>query len=200
LTEAVVVICPNPKCKKEIEESILLTIHSVTPPKQYEACPYCFTKLEQEPPVEQEIVSEPTTVEHEEVIEETEETTSNTSVNTVLEKVKDSGPTFLQKVKALIPNSNGSQKKKQKKTEETQTDPSIIEETEIEVKEEPRATSFTEKGMIEVPIIESSAKKENQSSGCPETFGYLAKRPKDAPIPQQCMLCPKIVECMLKLE
>jgi hypothetical protein len=197
LTEAVVVICPNPKCKKEIEESILLSILSVTPPKQYEACPYCFAKLEQEPLVEQEIVTEPTEVEHEEVIEDAEEATPNKSVKVVLEKVNDSDPSFFQKVKALISTSNKPQKKK---IEEPQTEPSIIEENEILVKEEPRAASFTEKETEEVPIIEPFAKKENQSSGCPETFGYLAKRPKDAPIPQQCMLCPKIVDCMLKLE
>jgi hypothetical protein len=202
LTEAVIIVCPNPKCKKEIEEPILLTILSVTPPKQYEACPYCFAKLEQETLVEMEIVSEPAEIEHKEVIEEAKEATSNESVNAVLENVNDSGSSFFQKVKALIPNSNRPQKKKQEKTEEPQTAPSIIEENEAVINEEPRAESFTEKETKEVPIIEPFAKKENQSdfSGCPETFGYLAKRPKDAPIPQQCMLCPKIVDCMLKLE
>ncbi len=199
MTEAVVVVCPNPKCKREIEEPILLTVLSVTPPKQYEACPYCFTKLEQEPFVEQEIVPEPIDIEHEEVMEEGEEATSNISVNAVLEKVKGSGPNFLKKVKALIPNSNGSQKNKTEKTEEPQAKPSIIEENVI--KEEPRSEIFfTEEETEEAPIIEASAEKENQSSGCPKTFGYLAKRPKDAPIPQQCMLCPKIVDCMLKLD
>jgi hypothetical protein len=201
LTEAVVVVCPNPKCQREIEEPILLTVLSVTPPKQYEACPYCFAKLEPEPPVEQEIVPEPTEVEHEEIMEEGEETTSNLSVNTVLEKVKGSGPKFLKKVKALIPNSNESQKQKQKKTEEPQTELSSIEENEDVIKEELGAeTFFTEEETEEAPIIEQSTEKEDQSSGCPQTFGYLAKRPKDAPIPQQCMLCPKIVDCMLKLD
>ncbi|MEJ2127191.1 MAG: hypothetical protein P8X84_06800, partial [Candidatus Bathyarchaeota archaeon] len=42
------VICPNPKCGKEIEESIILNVLSVNPPKQYEACPYCFSELEKE--------------------------------------------------------------------------------------------------------------------------------------------------------
>jgi hypothetical protein len=201
LTEAVVVVCPNPKCQREIEEPILLTVLSATPPKQYEACPYCFAKLEPEPPVEQEIVPEPTEVEHEEVIEEGEDATSNLSVNAVLEKVKGSGPKFLKRVKALIPNSNGSQKKKTEKTEEPQAEPSGIEENEDVIKEEPRAeTFFTEEETEEAPIIEQSAKKEDQSSGCPQTFGYLAKRPNDAPIPQQCMFCPKIVDCMLKLD
>jgi len=53
-----VVVCPNPKCRREIEEPILLTILSVTPPKEYEACPYCFANLEPEPKIEQKDVPE----------------------------------------------------------------------------------------------------------------------------------------------
>ena len=104
------VVCPNPKCRREIEEPILLTILSVTPPKEYEACPYCFANLEPEPPIEQKDVPEPT-VDQEEVMEEKEATPTIKSVNSVLEKVK-AGPRFLKKVKALIPGSNGSQKEK----------------------------------------------------------------------------------------
>lgn len=157
------VVCPNPKCRREIEEPILLTILSVTPPKEYEACPYCFANLEPEPTIEQKDVPEPT-VDQEEVMEEKEATPTIKSVNSVLEKVK-AGPRFLKKVKALIPGSNGSQKEKRRKTEELQAEP--------------------------------AAKKESGSSGCPQSFGYLANRPPETPIPQECLLCPKMVDCML---
>ena len=109
MTEAVVFLCPNPKCRREIEEPILLTVLSVTPPKQYEACPYCFAKLEQESPIEQEIGLEPIEVEHE-VMEEDEGAMSILVENTVPDKEKVSAPNFLQKVKALLPNSKGSKK------------------------------------------------------------------------------------------
>jgi len=180
--ESVVVVCPNPKCRREIEEPILLTILSVTSPKEYEACPYCFANLEPEPPIEQKDVPEPT-VDQEEVMEE-EATPTIKSVNSVLEKAKDSGPSFLKKVKALIPSSNWSQKEKRQKTEEPQAEPSGEEET----------------AMKEEPKTKPSAEKENGSSGCPQTFGYLANRPPETPIPQECLLCPKIVDCMLKTE
>ena len=36
-------------------------------------------------------------------------------------------------------------------------------------------------------------------SGCSYNFGYLANRPRDAPIPQECLTCQRIVDCMLKL-
>jgi hypothetical protein len=183
LTEALVIICPNPKCRKEVKEPIQLTVRSVNPTKQYEACPYCFAKLEAH--VEQEQQNTPELAEAEqEILEQDEESSSNQSVNSVLEKVKASGPNFLDRVKALIPKSNGSEKEKQENFEEHKAKPSNKEKKEME----------------EVPKIKPSAEKENHFSGCPQSFGFLAKRPKDTPIPQQCMLCPKIVDCMLKLD
>ena len=47
--------------------------------------------------------------------------------------------------------------------------------------------------------VKPSETKEKGPAGCPHYFGYLAQRPKDVPIPQECLICPKIVECMLKL-
>jgi hypothetical protein len=192
--ESVVVTCPNPKCRREIKEPILLTLLSVTPPKQYEACPYCFASLEPEPSIEQEDVSEP-------MVEQEEATSTIKSENSVLEKVKDSAPGFLQKVKALIPNSNGSQKEKMEKPEEPQAEPAAKKEEEKTTKEEPKTEPIAKEEPKEEPKeeteIESSDKKESESSGCPEHFGYLANRPPDAPIPPQCLVCPKMVDCML---
>ena len=206
------VVCPNPRCQREFEESILLTVLSVTPPKQYEACPYCFANLEQGSPIEQEAVTEPTIVQEEAIeTDEKEETAVNLSVNTVLEKVKDSSPSFLKKFKALIPSTSGLKKEKKEKTKEPQAEPVVKEEkapkeepkTEpIVKKEEPKEafqtdSSGKEETAKEESKTEESAKKEDGSSGCPETFGYLANRPKDVLIPQGCLTCPKMVDCIL---
>ena len=51
----------------------------------------------------------------------------------------------------------------------------------------------------EEPSAKPQEKEEKGSSECSHHFGYLANRPKDAPIPQECLTCPKIVDCMLKL-
>lgn len=194
MTEAVVFVCPNPKCGREIEEPIMLTILSVTPPKQYEACPYCLSKLDREAAAEQEN-AESDIAEPEEIMEE--ETTPSSDANSVLEKVKISAPQLLKKVKALIPNSNGSQNETIEKTEAPEATPSDKEET-LE-KEEPETETFVVyETSKETPEIEQSDEKESKSSGCcPQSFGYLATRAKDAPIPTECLLCPKIVDCML---
>ncbi len=195
------VVCPNPRCRREFEAPILLTVLSVTPPKQYDACPYCFAKLEQEPPIEQEAVPEPQ-VEQEEAIEtdEEEETAANQSVNTVLEKVNVSGPSFFKKFKALIPSTSRLKKEKKEKTKGPQAEPVVKEEKAP--KEEPKEafqtdSSGKEETSKEESKTEPSAKKESGSSGCPEAFGYLANRPKGVPIPQGCLICPKMVDCVL---
>jgi hypothetical protein len=209
--ESVVVICPNPKCRREIEEPILLTVFSVTPPKQYEACPYCFAKLEPEPSVEQNDVSEPV-IEEEEImgLEEEDEIEDDLSADSVLEKVKVSAPDFLKKVRALLPSSNGAKTETEEQLEEDEAevkDETVPEEEtedeDFDVLDEPEELTETElsdeeETAKEEPESEGSPEKECTSSGCPESFGYLSNRPSDAPIPPQCLLCPRIVECMLQ--
>ena len=203
--ESVVIVCPNPKCRREIEEPILLTILSVTPPKQYDACPYCFTSLEPEPTIEEEDVSEPT-------VEQEEATSTIKYENSVLEKVMDSAPRFLQKVKDLIPTSNGYQKEKREKPEKPRTEPTAKKEEEKPTKKEPetepvtkeeepeeetKTEAFVKEETKEAFRMEQDGKEEIEPSGCPEHFGYLANRPPDASIPPQCLVCPKMVDCVL---
>ena len=41
--------------------------------------------------------------------------------------------------------------------------------------------------------------KEKDPVDCPHNFGYLGSRAEGTPIPQECLICPRIVDCMLKL-
>ncbi len=50
----------------------------------------------------------------------------------------------------------------------------------------------------EEPAVVPLKKEEKGPSGCHHDLGYLARRPKDVPIPQECLVCSKIVDCMLK--
>jgi len=142
--ESGVIICPNPKCHREIEEPILLNNLSTTPAEQYYACPHCFIKLDANAENDEDI---------------TQESMSEPSLNPVLEKVLDAISTQPQK----------EEKEKEKKKKE------------------------------EEPPVKPPKKEEEGPSECPHNFGYLANRPKNAPIPQECLICPKIVDCMLKL-
>ncbi|MEJ2240706.1 MAG: hypothetical protein P8Y18_00980 [Candidatus Bathyarchaeota archaeon] len=202
LEESFVITCPNPKCRRQFKESIVLTINSVEPPKQYEACPFCFASLEIESPnnkentseqepqkvVVQEPILENETLKFEEFEENLDELTDED------QEKKDSGSGFFSKVKSLIPGSSGTKKDKKQKTEESETDLGILVEKEDRLKDkiEIKTPSKTE----EQKNIES-ANKQDANSGCPQSFGYLANRPKDEPIPQVCFVCPKMVDCML---
>jgi hypothetical protein len=49
------------------------------------------------------------------------------------------------------------------------------------------------------PSIKSdaAAQEEQFFSGCLHHFGYLSSRPRDSPIPQECILCQRLGDCMV---
>ena len=159
--ELLLIVCPNLKCRKEFKEPILLIIRSNTPPKQYQACPYCFVELEQIT-IKQREISE-AIIEKEGAIEPTMITVTDIPAKTVGEMDEDLGSTkFLKKFRSLISNNEASKKENKKEYKDN-----------------------------------SKVEKENGSKGCPETFGYLANRPKDVSFPQVCLTCLRMVDCML---
>ena len=45
--------------------------------------------------------------------------------------------------------------------------------------------------------VKKSKKKEIEESKCPYHFGYLKEKPKEVPIPEECLICPKMLDCMM---
>jgi hypothetical protein len=43
----------------------------------------------------------------------------------------------------------------------------------------------------------AAAQEERFFSGCLHHFGYLSSRPKESPIPQECILCQRLGDCMV---
>ena len=43
----------------------------------------------------------------------------------------------------------------------------------------------------------AAAQEERFFSGCLHHFGYLSSRPSDSPIPQECILCQRLGDCMV---
>ena len=138
--ESGVVICPNPKCHRKIEEPILLNNLSTTPAEQYCACPHCFIKLDEDAENREDV---------------TEESTSGSPLHPSLEKVLD-----------VISTQPQKEKEEEKKKEE--------------------------------PPVKSPQKKEKGPSRCAGYIGYLATLPKNKPMPQECLICPKVLDCVMK--
>jgi hypothetical protein len=42
--------------------------------------------------------------------------------------------------------------------------------------------------------------RNNTSSGCPHSFGFLKEHSKNTPIPNECLTCNKIMECLAGAE
>ena len=55
-----------------------------------------------------------------------------------------------------------------------------------------------EKKRKEEPSVKPPEKEEKGTSGCPHDFGYLASLPEDVPIPRECLVCPKVLDCVMK--
>jgi DNA-directed RNA polymerase subunit RPC12/RpoP len=49
------------------------------------------------------------------------------------------------------------------------------------------------------PAEETPDQQSSKPQECPHYFGYLSTRSKKDPIPEECMTCDKLVECMLKV-
>jgi hypothetical protein len=69
---------------------------------------------------------------------------------------------------------------------------------DVDAKNAERQKEEEKKKEIEKPPDRPPETGEKGPSACSRHFGYLANRPKDAPIPQECLICSKIVNCMLK--
>ena len=45
-------------------------------------------------------------------------------------------------------------------------------------------------------VINKIEERKEEIPGCKNTLGYLKKRPKNTPIPEECFTCNKMIDCM----
>ena len=77
----------------------------------------------------------------------------------------------------------------------------VIEKQVIQVKNREIVAPIKE----QVPVVVKTAIKvenaiaqeERIFSGCLHHFGYLSSRPRDSPIPQECIICQRLGDCMV---
>ena len=72
-------------------------------------------------------------------------------------------------------------------------------ETPVKTTLEQTPVNMPEPSEIKSSLKEDSAaaQEERFFSGCLHHFGYLSSRPKDSPIPQECILCQRLGDCMV---
>ena len=83
------------------------------------------------------------------------------------------------------------------------TEPAEEPEAEVEPPEEPRPALPIEAPKMEETIAEEVEEPQRKRGppgppGCTHYFGYLAAIPKNNPIPDGCLGCLRLMECLIK--
>ena len=68
----------------------------------------------------------------------------------------------------------------------------------LEEELEPEVKRVQIRKAIEQIAIETPTQSEPKAKECARHFGYLSKRAPNEKIPEDCMVCENIVQCMLK--
>jgi len=182
-------LCPNQKCRRIFNEPVWLTDLSRTPPESYPACPHCGINLniiplfspKKSPPPKSIQEAHPSIKEFKKPIE----TTSMIKRETSPEK-----PPIVREVsKPAFP----SDVYKDLRKPVVQTESKSMVET------------FEKEGeTLSKPIEERKAHEEKKPSpstrDCPHFFGYVRSLPKNTPIPDECLGCSWLVECLTHAE
>lgn len=79
---------------------------------------------------------------------------------------------------------------------------SKMDESEPDVPHELRSVKSASYEMAADDGLKKNAKgkeneKENAVTSCPHHVGYLKKRSRDEAVPDSCLTCPKILQCMV---
>jgi hypothetical protein len=174
-------LCPSQKCRRVFKKPVWLTDLSHTPPDSYQACPHCGMKVQA--------------------------TTSSSLTMTTSEHFRPSvGASEVGSPKARLrfttrqPTSVRPESSNSKP--ELQTDDPINRQ-KSEGKQAPKPLFHflqTQKDTQQKPLeppkkIEAKGSVESQRR-CSHFFGYVKTLPKNTPIPDECLWCPSIVDCL----
>ena len=87
------------------------------------------------------------------------------------------------------------QKILEKPSTKRQVKPTVFNEVEEETVE-----PIERQEPVSPAPVETGKTGKTGVQGCPHYFGYLGKHPKHTPIPNECLTCIKIMECLSKVE
>jgi len=164
-------LCPNQKCRKIFTEPVWLTDLSRTPPESYPACPHCSINLDIIPFFSGQKSPQPKTMQR--------------APQSFKEFKK---PPAIEKTQTI--------------QRETTTEPiyrDVPEPTFSESKSSVQTLEIEDEKPSK-PMKQSKMKEEKKPSpssrDCPHFFGYVRSLPKNTPIPDECLGCSWIVECL----
>ena len=178
-------LCPNSKCRRVFKDPIWLTDLSKTPPDSYQACPHCSTSLQLSP----SFISAVGTLKPEsppKAVPLINDPKSNERAPPIHQEIVSQKEGIIREVSKPTHFDTGISQRAEKSS------PS------------PSGTSFrTFEFRKEIPSRQAEMPKkseEKERSGrpraCSHYFGYVKTRPKNTSIPDECLWCPWIVDCL----
>jgi len=180
-------LCPNQKCKRVFKKPVWLTDLSQTPPESFQACPHCGRNIQ--------TIASPSSL------------ASSMSRTASKPPLTPNESQSLQDKLPLITKADAEKKVEfgrepaQKHGLETSAshDPSRAEGSRVpkpifhfpQIRKDPshqQPPESRQKG--------SEKGSSDSPKKCSHFFGYVRTLPKNTPIPDECLWCPSIVDCL----
>lgn len=175
-------LCPSQKCRKVFRKPVWLTDLSHTPPESYQACPHCGMKVQAMLPSSLTMTATGPTKPHVGAsdIGSPKPKLRLTASETTSDRPE---PSYKSESELQTSDSISHQKSKSKQTSKPFFHfPKIQKDTQETPAESPK---------------KSGAKSTFESQRkCSHFFGYVKTLPKNTPIPDECLWCPSIVDCL----
>jgi len=178
-------LCPNQKCKRVFKKPVWLTDLSTTPPESYQACPHCGINIQAT--ASPRLAASDTAQAAPKPPHFSDEVQSPQTGPRFVKSETTSSKTELSK-EPPKPVLHAHAAETSPLHEVRQAHKSIFHFPQIR-KDKPQKPLDESEKSFGRSSLESSRK-------CSHFFGYVKTLPKNTPIPDECLWCPSIVDCL----
>jgi hypothetical protein len=177
-------LCPSQKCRRVFKKPVWLTDLSRTPPESYQACPHCGMNVQTTSP--SSLATAPSEIAYKSPLSQND--TRNVQDRLHFTRREASSAKSEQGSEIAEPSPRTSGSRSQLESEAEKADRSFFQLPQIRKEAQPKPSKSL-KGSNEEGSLESQRK-------CSHFFGYVRTLPKNTPIPDECLWCPSIVDCL----
>jgi len=177
-------LCPSQKCRRVFKKPVWLTDLSRTPPESYQACPHCGMNVQAMSP--SSLATAPSETAYKSPLPQSD--IRNVQDRLHFTRREAASAKSEQSDELAEPSLRTSGSRNQPKLEAEKADKPFFQIPQIRKEAQPKP-SKSPKGSGEESSLESQRK-------CSHFFGYVRTLPKNTPIPDECLWCPSIVDCL----
>ncbi len=178
-------LCPNSKCRRVFKDPVWLTDLSKTPPESYQACPHCSISLQTSP----SFVAK----------EKSPKLESKPRKTSLIKNSKRPDKPQREFHRESMPEKAEIIREIHSPTVQSKIPSKIEKSPEAQVKISPPNREISKQTIRE--RLKPHKKPDEKPSAerpraCSHHFGYVKTLPKNTAIPDECLWCPWIVDCL----